>query len=119
MHSILALTDSIETIAAIIGVCAVFATLFIIVNNHSSNDKKHLKEGEQPMTLPMCDQVHKGWQNCIKILSDAAEKNEERSAEAVRELKMDMNRQFEQVLASVRCLESKLLQKGLKEDARG
>jgi hypothetical protein len=101
--------ETIVTVASIIGVCAVFVTLFIIISNHANNDQKHLKEGETPMTLQMCDQVHKGWQQCVTILAAAVKSNEERATESVRELKKDISEQNKQVLASIHCLESKVL----------
>jgi hypothetical protein len=110
MINVLAAFDTFENIAAIIGVCAVFITMFSIIYSHSTNDKKHLKEGEQPMTQPMCQQVHQGWQQCVVILTEAVKANELRAADALRDLKLDIKTQNSLVIGSIQCLEKKMME---------
>lgn len=98
-----------ENIVTIIGVFAVFITIMVMQIAHATNDRKHLKEGESPMTQPMCQQVHQGWQQCVVILTEAVKANELRAADALRDLKIDMKEQNKLVIGSIQCLEKKVM----------
>lgn len=109
MHNVLAALDAAENVATILGVAAFLICIVVMIVAHAGNDKKHLKEGETPMTLPMCEQVHKGWQQCITILTEAVKSNETRSTESVKELKDDMHEQFKILFSRINCLEGKIV----------
>jgi len=108
---ILAASETIITVSSIIGICGILAVLFTIIYNHSTNDKKHLKEGNEPVLQASCMQIHAGSIQAMQMLSNSVRDSEQRATKSVDDLKEDMNRQFLQVLASIRCLESKLIAK--------
>ena len=109
---ILATVETITiTIASVIGICGLMATLFLIIYNHSTNDKKHLKEGQEPILSSSYVEIHKGCLQTMYMMREAIKENEIRSSKAVDDLKADMKTQFEQVLESLRCMETKILNK--------
>jgi hypothetical protein len=109
MNFVLATSETIITVSSIIGICGILAVLFLIIYNHSTNDKKHLKEGDEPVMQASCLQIHAGSIQAMQMLSTSVRDSEQRAAKAVDDLKEDMNRQFIQVLTSIRCLQEKLI----------
>jgi len=101
--------EIIITVSAIVGICGVLATLFYVIYNHATNDKKHLKEGDEPVLQASCMQIHAGSIQAMQMLSTSVRDSEQRATKSVDDLREDMNRQFVQVLASIRCLQEKLV----------
>lgn len=126
---ILASSEIIITVSAVVGICGILAVLFGIIYGHSTNDKKHLKEGDIPVLAPACLQIHQGYQLTIQLLKESIDSNERRStdsmallkesidsnerrsADSIIQLRQDVGKQYEQLTTTIRCLEEKLFRK--------